>query len=369
MKTFTNVLVTGGLGFIGSHICVELLKMKTNLGLHIFNVIVIDNLENSKYEVIQKIEQTVQNEININVRNRFHVNIFDLLNKEKINAFFDNNKIDIIIHCAGKKAVGESVQYPLLYYRENINITLNLLENVEKHQIQQFIFSSSATVYGNSSNNDYSNLTESSEIGNNISNPYGKTKYFQEEILRDFYKVNSELKCYILRYFNPIGCHQEGLIGENPAGLPNNLMPYIIRVAANNNTNNIFQEESYQQLTIFGNDYDTQDGTCLRDYIHVCDLAQAHIDVLWSNDEDNNVKIFNVGTGNGTSVLEIVNAFKSQNENVTELKYIIGKRREGDEPITVCDNTKIIENTLWRPKYDINDMVKHSWNFIKVNYL
>jgi UDP-glucose 4-epimerase len=365
-----NILVTGGLGFIGSHICVELLKMKTTEGIYLYNVFIIDNLENSEYKTFNLILNTVlsdfQDEDLKYILNRLHVSIFDLCDKEKTSKFFEMNKINTIIHCAGKKAVGESVKMPLLYYESNLSITLNILENVEKYNIEEFIFSSSATVYGNCERNDSSKLSEHSEVGINITNPYGKTKYFQEEILKDFYNINKNLKCYILRYFNPVGCHPSGIIGENPTGTPNNLMPYIIRVAANNNTTTLFQEEVYKQITIFGKDYNTEDGTCLRDYIHVCDLARAHIDVLWHSNNEENIYIFNVGTGKGTSVKEMIHKFKDVNSLKT-LNYVYGKKREGDLEITVCDNKKILELTPWTPKHDISDMVRHSWNYVKYN--
>lgn len=360
-----NVLVTGGLGFIGSHICVELLQLREpDTQRHCYKVFIIDNLENSKYETLHKIHEISGDD----GESRVNVEVFDLLNADKLRAFFEENSIDTIIHCAGKKAVGESVREPLLYYSANLNITLNLLAMVRQHNVSNFIFSSSATVYGNSKENDGSRLNEMSVVGCNISNPYGKTKYMQEEILQDFYNVHPHLNCYLLRYFNPVGCHPSGLIGENPNGIPNNLMPYIIRVAANNASTNLFQEECYKNLTIFGTDYSTADGTCIRDYIHVCDLARAHIDVLSCRKERSvNVFVFNVGTGRGISVLDMVKSFEQHNAGV-KLPHVTGTRRGGDEEVTVCDNTKITCDTSWRPKYDLMEMVRHSWNYIKTNY-
>jgi len=366
-----NILVTGGLGFIGSHICVELLNLKNLYGQFLYNVFVIDNLENSEIQTYNKIVKIINQEnIGFECSKRFHIEIFDLLDINRLAYFFEMNEIDIIIHCAGKKAVNESIKYPLDYYDSNLNMTLNLLKMIEKYKIEQFVFSSSATVYGNSQQNDNSNLIETSHIGENINNPYGKTKYIQEEILKDFYNVNPQLKCYILRYFNPIGCHPSGIIGENPSGIPNNLMPYIIRVAINNNFKGLFKEECYNKLTIFGNDYDTQDGTCIRDFIHVCDLAKGHIDVLkqqYDNNEHNeNIYIFNIGTGKGTSVLELLNAFVIYNNIKFNFKF--GPKRNGDEKITICNNDKILSLTEWKPKYNLKDIVEHSWKYICINY-
>lgn len=347
----TNVLVTGGLGFIGSHICVELLKRN-------FNVSIIDNLENSNYNTFTKI-QTISKTYDIH---KFSMHQIDLLNKNKVYEFFENNNIDIIIHCAGKKSVSESITIPLDYYNSNINMTINLLEMVKIYKIQTFIFSSSATVYGNHESNNYFSLGEHSKVGQHISNPYGKTKYIQEMILHDFYKLYTNLQCYILRYFNPVGCHPSGIIGENPNNIPNNIMPYLLRVAKNNNISSLSQDKIYNTLTIFGNDYQTPDGTCIRDFIHVCDVARAHIDVLTHKDDTNNVEIFNVGTGKGVSVLDLVKQFMYHNK--IQIHYIVGDRRKGDEKITVCDNTKIVSLTEWRPVYSIKDIVMHSWNYI-----
>lgn len=354
-----NVLVTGGLGFIGSHICIELLQRG-------YNVYVIDNLENSTYDTSKKIIQ-ICNLNGIHCENHFKTLIFDILDKTLLANFFEKENIDIVIHCAGKKSVNESITNPLDYYYSNITMTLHLLDMIQKHNIQTFIFSSSATVYGKHELNNYSNLNEESKTGENISNPYGKTKYIQEMIIRDFYINHKDLRCYLLRYFNPVGCHPSGIIGENPKDKPNNLMPYVLRVAANNNSISLFKEHIYDSLTIFGNNYDTKDGTCIRDFIHVCDLARAHIDVLAYINDLNNVETFNVGTGIGISVLELVKLFiKHNNINVT---YVIGDKRDGDETITVCDNSKIIKLTNWKPLYDINDIVTHSWKYIVKNYI
>lgn len=363
-----NILITGGLGYIGSHICVELLNIKDVLGKHLYNVFVIDNLENSDINTFNNIIK-ISNKENaiIDCSNFFHIDIFDLNDLIKLEKFFEINKIDIIIHCAGKKSVNESIKKPLEYYNLNLNITFNLLKMVEKYEIKQFVFSSSATVYGLSKKNNNSNLLETSETGVNICNPYGKTKFFQEEILKDFYHNNPNLNCYILRYFNPVGCHPSGIIGENPKGIPNNIMPYIIRVAVNNNLQKDFKEEYYNDLTIFGNNYDTHDGTCIRDFIHVSDLARGHIHVLnQKNNTNENVFIYNIGTGKGTSILELLNAFVHYNNKTINYKY--GNRRQGDEKITVCNNNKILSFTEWRPIYNIKDIVEHSWKYICVNY-
>ena len=354
-----NILITGGLGYIGSHIVVELLTRKDSDGKYIYNIFIVDNLENSNKTVINNIiDSTIQH----NPEKRIDVCIFDILKVGTTTEYFKQNKFDAIIHCAGKKAVSESIEMPIEYYHHNLSLLTILLSKVKQYDIKDFIFSSSATVYG-SVRHDHI-LTEDDKTGENINNPYGKTKYIQEIILKDFYKTRPDLNCVILRYFNPVGCHPSGILGENPKGIPNNIMPYICRVADNNNKiSKKFTHERYEKLTIFGNDYETYDGTCIRDFIHVSDLARAHIDVLdFDTKSSDNLWIFNVGTGKGTSVLELVSSFIR--ENNVKLNYCFGDRRAGDEVIVVCDNTKITQLTNWSAKYDIDDIVRHNWGFV-----
>ena len=339
------ILLTGGLGFIGSHICVELLNLN-------YKVIVIDNLSNSKIKVLDKIKFITNNQ-NIEFYN------FDLLDFNLIEHVFKSYKINAIIHCAGLKAVKESIDFPLKYYYENLNMTFNLLKLVKKYKVNKFIFSSSATVYG--LNNKI--FTENDIIGQNITNPYGQTKYFQEIILKDFSLQNKDTNFVILRYFNPIGAHKSGLIGENPNGIPNNLMPYLLRVACNNNLNK-FNEKEYNSLTIYGNDYDTKDCTCERDFIHVVDLAKAHIKAIEYN--KTNYNVFNIGTGIATSVLQLVNIF--QNYNNIKINYTFGQRREGDPSKVTCQVIKAEKELNWKSELTIKDMVKDSWNFIKNSF-
>ena len=348
-----TIIITGGLGFIGSHICVELIEKG-------YNVIILDNLENSTEDVYRNILNITKS----NVLN-CQLHICDLRRKDDTHKLFNTMCTSIpitgIIHCAGKKAVNESIHNPLMYYNDNLSMTINMLECVEKYNIPNFIFSSSATVYGTANGNDI--LTEDSVIGVGITNPYGKTKYMQEEIIKDFAKKNKNTTFIILRYFNPVGAHKSGLIGENPNGIPNNLMPFILRVSANNNNIGWFNE-CYNVLTIYGKTYSTPDGTCQRDFIHVVDLAKAHVSVLdFNSKHNNNYWSFNVGTGNGTSVLDIVKAFKKYNN--VKLEYVFGEKRTGDIPIVVCDCNKINTIVGWTPEYTLRDIVIDSWNFTK----
>lgn len=338
------ILITGGLGFIGSHICVELLNNN-------FNVIIIDNLVNSKIE-------TLDNIIKISGKNNIKLYQEDLLNKEKILEIFKNENISGIIHCAGLKSVNQSINLPLKYYYENLTMTFNLLEIIKIYPVNKFIFSSSATVYGGIPNEKP--FEENDIIGMNITNPYGQTKYMQEIILKDFAFKNKTINFIILRYFNPVGAHHSGLIGENPNGIPNNLMPYLLRVAANNN-NLGFNDDVYKCLKIYGKDYETIDGTGVRDFIHVVDLAKAHVVSVYRNFK-NNYNIFNLGTGKGISVLELVKNFIKINK--VELNYVFTDRREGDPSIVTCNVEKAKNILNWEAKLNINDMVKDSWNFI-----
>jgi len=346
-----KVLVTGGLGFIGSHICVELLKAN-------HDVVVIDNLNNSELSTKDRIETISGKKIGF-----YQVSLLNLEETEKV---FKNENIESIIHCAGHKAVGESIKQPLYYYQENLTMTFNLLKLIKEYPILSFVFSSSATVYGAIDKVS----CETDTVGMKITNPYGMTKYMQEIILQDYVKSFeftevSSFQLIILRYFNPVGAHSSGLIGENPRDVPNNLMPYIMRVASNNNNFEFKDESRYNHLTIFGNDYDSNDGTCIRDFIHVVDLATSHVIAIEHNIDNKyieNTHIFNIGTGNGTSVLELVEAFKKVNN--VKLNYIYDVRREGDIGKVVCNPTRANTILRWKAKYDITDMVRDSWNFM-----
>ena len=329
-----KVLVTGGTGYIGSHTCVELL----NEG---YEVIIIDNLVNSKKDVVNKIEEITGKSV------KFYEG--DLRNKELLNNIFDENNIDSVIHFAGLKAVGESVKEPLLYYSNNIDSTLSLLDVMNEHNCKKIVFSSSACVYGLQDTPKYVETMKKQTP----SSPYGKTKAMIEEILKDLYSADNEWSVSILRYFNPVGAHESGLIGENPNGIPNNLMPYILKVSVG----------ILPQLTIFGNDYDTEDGTCIRDYIHVVDLAKGHIAALNKiEDNDSGLYIYNLGSSKGTSVKEIVETFEKVND--IKLNYIYGDRREGDLAEYYADATKAYNELNWKTEKNIEDMCRDSYNFI-----
>ena len=350
------ILVTGGLGFIGSHITVELIKSG-------YNVIIVDNLSNSSQEVFDEI-------IDITNRNftsySLKLYIIDLLDKHTLYDLFSKYSFTTIIHCAGLKSVNESIKQPLKYYQDNLTMTFNLLDLMEKYNVERFIFSSSATVYG-SPKSVNTVFKEDDVVGQNITNPYGQTKYMQEQIIRDF-AITQPDKCFvILRYFNPVGAHPSGLIGENPGGRPNNLMPYILRVAANNsglgfNVSNE-DKENYKQLTIYGTNYNTRDGTCIRDFIHVDDLAKAHVSSVEFEFLDKNVETFNIGTGNGISVMELVTAFQGENDVLINITN--GEIREGDPSVVICDVSKAREILGWEAELKIGDMVKDAWNFMK----
>ena len=332
-----HILVTGGLGFIGSHICVELLQLG-------YNIIVIDNLSNSKLDVKNKIEFITNK--------TFELYIFDICDINLLESVFNKHKIISIIHLAGLKSVNESIKLPLKYYNVNLISTINLLSLINKYNIERFIFSSSATVYGIPTEIP---LNENSQIGLNITNPYGKTKYMLEEIIKD-YSITSNCKFIILRYFNPVGAHESGLIGENPNDIPNNLMPYILRVARN----------QYKELTIYGNDYNTPDGTCIRDFIHVTDLAKAHV-VSNTYNMNNKLDVFNIGTGKSTSVLEIVNKFSEINN--IQLKYIYSNRRSGDIEANYADVTKANNILGWKAEKTLEDICRDAYNFACKNII
>ena len=293
-----KILATGGTGYIGSHTVVELIQAG-------YNVEIIDNLFNSKATVVDQIEEIT------GVRPKFYE--ADLLDQDKLDQIFADAHYDAVLHFAGLKAVGESVEKPLDYYRNNIMSTVNLLDAMKKYGTHEFVFSSSATVYGIQEVPEY---IETMETGHNISNPYGRTKYFIEEIIKDYANTDPDFKAVTLRYFNPIGAHSSGLIGEDPNGIPNNLMPIIMRVS----------DGRIAELQVYGDDYATDDGTCRRDYIHVVDLAKGHVVAL--DHMENGVQIFNLGTGRPASVKEMIRAFNEASGK--ELPYKIVGRRAGD---------------------------------------
>ncbi len=331
MKT---ILVTGGLGFIGSHTVVEL----QNIG---FNVIIIDDLSNSKIRVLDSITEITGK------KPTFHK--IDLRNKETVKSFFDTNSIDGIIHFAAFKAVGESVQNPLDYYENNIGSLVYLLQEMRDRKIDNFIFSSSCTVYGQA---DELPITEKAPI-KPAESPYGNTKQIGEEIIKDTCKANG-LNAIALRYFNPIGAHDSVKIGELPLGVPQNLIPYVTQTAAG----------IREQLSVFGDDYDTPDGTAIRDYIHVVDLAKAHISALQrllNKENKNNFECFNVGTGTGTSVLEIIQAF--ENATTQKLNYKIVERREGDITSAYADTTIANKELNWKTEKTLEEALKSAWEW------
>ena len=328
-----RVLVTGGTGYIGSHTVVELV----NNG---YDVVIVDNFSNSKPIVLDKLKEITGKEL------KFYE--IDLCEKDKLRVVFEENEIDAVIHFAGYKAVGESVSKPLMYYRNNIDSTLSLLEVMNEFGVKKIVFSSSATVYGNP---EELPIRETSRLS--TTNPYGTTKLYIEGILRDLYISDNDWSIAILRYFNPIGAHKSGLIGENPNDIPNNLMPYIVKVAT----------KELECLSIFGNDYDTKDGTGVRDYIHVVDLAKGHIKAIEKVLKDTGVDAYNLGTGNGYSVLEIVETFKKVNN--INVNYKIVQRRPGDIDACYSDPSYAKETLNWEAKLGIEEMCKDSYNFVK----
>lgn len=330
-----TVLVTGGAGYIGSHTCVELL----NSG---YDVAVVDNYYNSVPAVLDRVEK-------ITGKTLIRYNC-DIRDRDGLERVFKENKINAVIHFAGLKAVGESTKLPLLYYENNISGSVVLFEVMEKYDCKKIVFSSSATVYGNNPIPYKENM-----ITGDVSSPYGRTKHFIEQILGDVYKADNNWSISLLRYFNPIGAHESGLIGEDPNGIPNNLMPYISRVAIG----------KLPQLTVFGGDYDTKDGTCIRDYIHVVDLAKAHICALAKITDTTGIEAYNIGNGVGYSVLDIINAFEKASGK--KINYIIGERREGDLPEFYADAAKANNELNWHAEYDIEKMCADSWNFQKKN--
>jgi len=330
-----SILVTGGAGFIGSHTCVDLLNQD-------YEIVVLDNLSNSKTESLQRVKNITGKD--------FKFYQLNLLDYEHIDTVFKENDIEAVIHFAGLKAVGESVELPLSYYHNNITGTIVLCEVMKKYNVHRMVFSSSATVYGIP---ETVPITEDFRIS--ATNPYGKTKAMIEEILRDLYLSNESWSISLLRYFNPIGAHNSGEIGEDPNGIPNNLMPYISQVASG----------KLQELKVFGNDYPTKDGTGVRDYIHVVDLAQGHIKALEYCMSNNGVEAFNLGTGNGYSVLEMVETFEKVND--IKISYKIVEPRLGDVGVCYADASKAKQLLGWKAEKSIENMCRDTWNWQKKN--
>ena len=330
------ILVTGGAGYIGSHTVVELLEAGED-------IVIVDNFVNSKPEALDKIKKITGKD--------FKFYEVDILDEEKLEKVFKENNIESVIHFAGLKAVGESVVKPIEYYHNNITGTLVLLKLMKKYNCKRIVFSSSATVYGDP---EIVPITEECKTGG-TTNPYGTTKLFIERILQDVYVADNEFSIALLRYFNPIGAHESGLIGEDPNDIPNNLMPYITGVASG----------KLEILSVFGNDYPTKDGTGVRDYIHVVDLAKGHLKALAKIRQEAGVKIYNLGTGHGYSVLDLVNTF--QKVNNVEVKYKIVGRRAGDIATCYEDPSKAKKELGWVAEKGIEDMCRDSWNFIIKN--
>ncbi len=330
------VLVTGGAGYIGSHTCVELLESG-------YEVVVMDNLYNSNEEALERVEQITGKKV------KFY-NV-DMLDKEAVNRIFENEAIDSVIHFAGYKAVGESVRKPLEYYHNNITGTLNLCDVMRNHGVKKIIFSSSATVYGDPA---FVPITEDCPKGQ-ITNPYGQTKAMLEQILTDLHVSDPEWSVVLLRYFNPIGAHKAGIIGEDPKGIPNNLVPYIAQVAVG----------KLEKLGVFGNDYDTPDGTGVRDYIHVVDLAKGHVKAMKKFDDEPQVRIYNLGTGKGYSVLQVLHAFEKACGKT--LPYEIKPRRAGDIAQCYADPSKAKAELGWEAQYGIEEMCADSWRWQSMN--
>ncbi len=329
-----SILITGGAGYIGSHTAVELLNEGEE-------IVIVDNFINSSPDVLDKIKEITKKD--------FKFYEVDILNQEKLEKVFKENDIKSVIHFAGLKAVGESVKKPLEYYHNNITGTLVLLDVMNKYNCKELVFSSSATVYGNPGKPKY---VETMGRGN-TTNPYGTTKAMIEKILEDMYFADNSWKISILRYFNPIGAHSSGLIGDNPNGIPNNLMPYIQKVAVG----------ELKELSVFGDDYNTPDGTGIRDYIHVVDLALGHIKALDKlKTEQNGIYIYNLGSGKGCSVLELVETFEKVNN--IKIPYKIALRRPGDLDEFFADPTKAKKELNWCTQKTIEDMCKDSWNYI-----
>lgn len=327
-----KILVTGGLGFIGSHTVVELAKEN-------YEVVIVDNLYNSKEEVLEKLEKITGK--------KFKLYKYDLKDKEKLEEIFSQNDFDAVIHFAGYKAVGESVKEPLMYYSNNLISTMNLFEVMKKYNVKKIVFSSSATVYGQQAVPKY---TETMKRGETTS-PYGTTKAMIEKILEDLYFSDNSWDIILLRYFNPVGAHESGLIGEEPNGIPNNLMPYVMKVASG----------KLETLSIFGNDYPTPDGTGVRDYIHVVDVAKGHVKAL--ENAPKGLNTYNLGAGRGVSVYEVVTTFEKVNN--VKINYKFAPRRAGDLPEYYADASKALKELGWKTEKTLEDICKDSWNYEK----
>ena len=331
-----KILVTGGAGYIGSHTCVELL----NAG---HEVVIVDNLYNSSQKAVDRVEQITGKKT-----------VFyeaDICDKERLNEIFAAEKPEAVIHFAGYKAVGESVQKPMEYYRNNLYGTLTLTDVMRANNVKNIIFSSSATVYGDPA---FVPITEECPKGT-CTNPYGWTKWMLEQILTDIQKADNEWNVVLLRYFNPIGAHESGLIGEDPKGIPNNLTPYVAQVAIG----------KLPEVGVFGNDYDTPDGTGVRDYIHVVDLAKGHVKAMKKFEENGGVSVYNLGTGHGYSVLQVISAYEKACGH--SLKYSIKPRRAGDIASCYCDPAKAREELGWEAEYGIDRMCADSWRWQSMN--
>lgn len=328
-----KVLATGGTGYIGSHTVIELIKKG-------YEVEILDNLFNSKIEVLDKIEKIT------GVKPKFHQ--IDMLDEEGVEKVFAEGRFDTVIHFAGLKAVGESVAKPLEYYKTNIGGTINILNAMKKYDVKRIIFSSSATVYGDP---HQPTCVETLETGRDLTSPYGKTKYMIEEILKDAAFADGDLSVTILRYFNPVGNHESGLIGEDPNGIPNNLMPIIMKV----------YRKEIPELSVYGNDYETRDGSCVRDYIHVLDLAAGHI--LAMEHMKQGTSIYNLGTGTGTTVYEMVRAF--ENASGEKLPYRDAPRRPGDLACLTADASKAEAELGWKATHTIEDAMRDTINYLR----
>lgn len=331
-----KILLTGGAGYIGSHTAVELLEKG-------YEIVIVDNYSNSKPEALNRIKQITNKD--------FSFYDYDVCDKEKMREVFEKEDIETIIHFAGLKAVGESVSKPVEYYRNNLDSTLTLLELMKEYNVKNIIFSSSATVYGDP---EVVPIKESAKVGA-CTNPYGWTKYFIEEILKSAAFADKELSCVLLRYFNPVGAHSSGLIGEDPNGIPNNLMPRICNVACG----------KMEKMTVFGNDYDTKDGTGVRDYIHVVDLAKGHVASVEYVKANKGIEVFNLGTSVGYSVLEMIQAFEKASG--VKIPYVIMPRRAGDIAKCYADATKAKEKLHWSAEKTLFDMCNDVWNWVKKN--
>lgn len=326
-----NILVTGGAGYIGSHTCIELLENG-------YDIAVLDNLDNSCEESLNRVKQITGKD--------FPFYEVDLLDYEATDKVFEENNFDAVIHFAGLKAVGESVAQPLRYYHNNITGTLNLLDIMNKHNVKKLVFSSSATVYG-----DPHTVPIKEDFPLSCTNPYGQTKLSIEYILKDLCKSDPSWGVVLLRYFNPVGAHKSGLIGEDPNGIPNNLVPYISQVAIG----------KLECLSVFGDDYNTPDGTGVRDYIHVCDLAVGHLDALKKIKDEDGVFVYNLGTGTGYSVLDMIKAFA--NASGKDIKYRIADRRPGDIAACYADPTKANEELGFKAVHTLDEMCADTWNW------